>query len=752
VKISFMKIIVKLYPVFIAFLAISLGVFAYISEVPFLDIIELKTVDLRFKSRGSIETGSNIVLAVIDEKSVAKEGKWIWPRSKIADLVNKLSEKGAGVIAFDIGFFEPDAKRVVQVINSIQSEAKHIDIHDKSFEQYLENLKSKSDNDKLLADAISGSKAKVVLGYFFHMNPEEAGHPDKKTIRIHKKNIRGSKYKFVRYSSGNAYNAPLIEANMPQSNIKAISKATKYSGYFNMIPDPDGVVRWMPAVLRFNDNLYAPLSLITAGAYLDKPLSFKMAEYGVEKLQLGKTAIPTDALGRVLINYRGGEKTFPHLPVTDILKGDIPENALKDKIVFVGATALGIYDLRVTPFDNIFPGLEIHANFVDSILSNDFLFYPAWAPLFDIIAIIVAGLLIGIVLPLTGVITGALSALTLFTGYILLCQYMFSVKGYILNLVYPLLIMILVYVSITAYKYLVEAKQKRFVKDAFSTYLAPSVVKQLIDSPEKLVLGGEQRVITAFFSDVQGFTSISESLTPHELVELLNEFLTEMTDIILNNEGTVDKFEGDAIIAFFGAPNYLDNQAEVACKSCIEMQKRLAELRTKWKALNKPELKMRIGLCTGPAVVGNMGSKNRMDYTMMGDTVNTAARLEGVNKIYGIYTLISETTYRESGNKTMAREIDSINVVGKKEPVTIYQLLGYPEDIDERMNKTIKNYSNGLYAYRNQDWEKAGSFFKAALELTPEDGPSKVMLLRCDGYKSHPPPIEWDGSFTMKTK
>ncbi len=747
-----MKIIVKLYPVFIALLAISLGVFAYRSEIPFLDIMELKTIDLRFKSRGNIEPGSNIVLAVIDEKSIAKEGKWIWPRSKIADLVNKLSEKGARVIAFDIGFFEPDAKRVVQAINSIQSEAKHINIQNKSFEQYLENLKLKSDNDKLLADAILDSKARVVLGYFFHMNPEEAGHPDKKTIRNHKKNVRGSKYKFVRYSSGNAYNAPLIEVNMPQSNIKAISKATKYSGYFNMIPDQDGVVRWMPAVLRFNDNLYAPLSLIAAGAYLNKPLSFKMVDDGVESLQLGKTAIPTDALGRVLINYRGGGKTFPHISVTDILKDNIPPNALKDKIVLVGATAVGIYDLRVTPFENIFPGLEIHANFVDSILSNDFLSYHALAPLFDITAIIVAGLLLGIALPRTGVITGALSALTLFTGYILLCQYMFSEKGYILNLVYPLLVTVLVYVSITAYKYLVEAKQKRFVKSAFSTYLAPSVVKQIIDSPEKLVLGGEQRVITAFFSDVQGFTSISESLTPHELVELLNEFLTEMTDIILNNEGTVDKFEGDAIVAFFGAPNYLDNQAEVACKSCIEMQKRLAELRTKWKESNKPELKVRIGLCTGPAVVGNMGSKNRMDYTMMGDTVNIAARLEGVNKIYGIYTLISETTYESGGKGFLTREIDSIKVVGKKEPVSIYELMGFLTDQNEKMQKIISLYSKGLNAYRNRNWEKAIEFFKDVLGVAPDDGASITMLARCKELILNPPEKDWDGSFTMKTK
>ncbi len=747
-----MKIIVKLYPIFIALLAISLGVFAYISGIPFLDIMELKTVDLRFKSRGSLETGSNIVLAVIDEKSIAKEGKWIWPRSKIADLVNKLSEKGARVIAFDIGFLEPDAKRIVQVIKNIERQAKNLDIQNKTFDSYLSNLKSKSDNDKLLADAISDSKAKVVLGHFFHMNPEESRHFDKKTIRIHKKNIRGSKYKFVRYSSEDAYNAPLIEANMPQSNIKVISKATKYSGYFNMIPDPDGVVRWMPAVLRFNDNLYAPLSLVAASAYLNKPLSFKMAEYGVEKLQLGKAAIPTDALGRVLINYRGGEKTFPHIPITDILKDNITPNALKDKIVLVGATAVGIYDLRVTPLDNIFPGLEIHANFVDSILSNDFLLYPAWAPLFDITAIIVAGLLLGIALPRTGVIMGALSALTLFAGYILLCQYMFSERGYILNLVYPLLVTVLVYVSITAYKYLVEAKQKRFVKNAFSTYLAPSVVKQIIDSPEKLVLGGEQRVITAFFSDVQGFTSISESLTPHELVELLNEFLTEMTDIILNNEGTVDKFEGDAIIAFFGAPNDLENQAEVACKSCIEMQKRLAELRTKWKELNKPELKVRIGLCTGPAVVGNMGSKNRMDYTMMGDTVNTAARLEGVNKIYGIYTLISETTYESGGKGFLTRKIDSIKVVGKKEPISIYELMDFLGDHNEKKQRIVSLYSKGLNAYRDRHWEKAIEFFKDVLEVAPDDGPSITMLARCKEFILNPPEKDWDGSFSMTTK
>ncbi|MBU4343873.1 MAG: adenylate/guanylate cyclase domain-containing protein [Proteobacteria bacterium] len=747
-----MKKFALLYPLLISMFAIFIGILAYLQGISFLDLMELKTIDLRFEARGQISPGPDVVLAVIDEKSISKEGKWVWPRSKIANLVTKLSKAGAKVIAFDIGFLEPDDKKIVNTINEIQHTIHDHDIRKKEIDNYLKNLKQQANNDQLLADAIRNSTAKIVLGYFFHTDSTESSHISENQISIHKNNISGSKYKFIRYVSGTAQNIPLIEAGTPQSNIEIISTATDYCGFFNMLPDKDGVVRWMPGVFKCMGTLYAPLSLITVSAYLESPISMNIGEYGVERVQIGKLMVPTDELGRILINYRGAGKTFPHIPVTDILSNNIADTVVKDKIVIVGATAVGIYDLRVTPFETVFPGVEIHANVIDSILSKDFMYQPAWAAIFDIMAIVVAGLILGLVLPKAGGISGAAAGFSLFIGHIFLCQYLFSHKGLILNLVYPLSVIILVYISITAYKYFTESRQKRFIKNAFSTYLAPEVVKQLIESPEKLVLGGEERIITAFFSDIQGFTSISEGLAPEELVELLNEFLTEMTSIILKYKGTVDKFEGDAIIAFFGAPNELENQEEIACMACIDMQKRLSELREGWKISGKPELYMRIGLCTGQAVVGNMGSKTRMDYTMMGDTVNVAARLEGVNKIYGIYTLISETTYNESGNKIIAREIDSINVVGKKKPVTVYQLLGYQKDIDEHMNKTIDNYSNGLYAYRNQDWEKAGSFFKMVLELTPDDGPSKVMLLRCDEYKINPPPKDWDGSFTMKTK
>ncbi len=743
---------VKLHSALIAAAILLAGILAYFVGFTFLDTIELKTIDMRFLARQRIAPGPEIVLAVIDEKSIAREGRWVWPRTKIVRLVEKLSDAGARVIAFDIGFLEPDDQRVIRMLEQVESALSELGSADERMKTRMEALKNASDSDRQLAAAIGDAGSEVVLGYFFQMNPEVLDHMTPEEIRRHQQNIQGSAYKTVRFASANAQRVPLIRAVAPQSNIRVVSEAADHSGYFNMYPDPDGVVRWMPGVIRFNEVYYAPLSLAATSAYLKEPLGLEVAEYGVDRIKLGKLNIPTDEFGRILINYRGEEKTFPHIPVTDILNDQIDADALADKIVLVGATAVGIYDLRVTPFGTVFPGLEVHANIIDSILSQDFMYQPAWAAMFDALAMAVGGAILGFLLARVGALPGALTGGSLCVLYVLLCQFLFSYQGWVLNLVYPLTVMLMIYALVTVYRYLVETRQKKFVKDAFSTYLAPSVVKNLLDSPEKLVLGGEKRVITAFFSDVQGFTSISESLPPEELVELLNEFLTEMTDIILRHEGTVDKFEGDAIIAFFGAPNDLENQAEVACMACIDMQKRLGELRTKWQDQGRPALQMRIGLCTGPAVVGNMGSRSRMDYTMMGDTVNTAARLEGVNKVYGTYTMISESTYEAAGGWIRVRELDAINVVGKKEPVKIYELIGYPSDVDEQMKQALEIYNRGLAAYRSRQWDKAAAYFSKAIRIRPEDRPSRTMMERCRQYKADPPEETWNGAFTMTTK
>jgi len=747
--ISSLKKLIRLNPITLSILLIILGTTLYLVEIPFLELMELKTIDLRYISRGQKPHTSDVVLAVIDEESIDKEGKWIWPRSKMAKLVQKLSDAGARVVAFDVGFLEPDEKSVVRTIDAIQNQLSGITPEHQVF---LENLKRQSDNDRLLASAMADSKATIVLGYFFQMEKLHAGDFDAGVVAVQTKNIRTSRYAQVKYQSPSAMGIPILEAQFPNANINTISQAAQYSGYFNMIPDRDGVVRRIPAVFNFAGELYAPLSIQTLSAALGTQPLLVVAEDGINRIQIGDIRIPTDELGRVMINYRGDAKSFKHIPVTHILNDQVDTAELKDRIVLVGATAIGIYDMRVTPFSSVFPGVEIHANLVDSVLKQEFLYNPLWAAVFDIIAIILTGLILGLVLPRTGVFAGVLTAAILFFGHIFLCRYLFVARGWILNMVYPLLVIVSIYIGITAYKYLVESRQKRFIRNAFSTYLAPTVVQQLIDSPDNLELGGEEREITAFFSDVQGFTSISERLTPPELVELLNEFLTEMTDIILKHEGTVDKFEGDAIIAFFGAPNELPNQAETACLTCVDMQKRLQVLREKWQQEGKPELMMRIGLSTGLAVVGNMGSRNRMDYTMMGDTVNTAARLEGVNKIYGIYTLVCETTFRKANQRVWGREIDAINVVGKAEPVVVYQVLGYADDIDETMLSMTSRYAEGLGLYRQRQWEAAMAKFDQALEIIGADGPSQTMRMRCQDYMQDPPPKDWNGSYTMKTK
>ncbi|MEE8400033.1 MAG: CHASE2 domain-containing protein [Desulfobacterales bacterium] len=747
-----MKKLLSLNPFSITTIVIVLAISAYASHIEFLSRVELITVDLRFTARDRIAPGPYVTMAVIDEKSLAREGKWPWPREKMATLIAKLSDAGAAVITFDIVWSEPDDNRALRAVEDIRHEAEIREIENEGFGNYLTELKAQSDQDMLLADAIKNSKAKIVLGYFFQMDFEGSRHIDEVQIPIHQENILNSRYVYVRSRSPDLDDSILFpEALAPQSNIGVISDAAEYSGTFNMIPDKDNIVRHLPSVFKFRDERYAPISIMSVSAFFDTPPAIELANGTVEALRIGELLIPTDGEGRISINYRGEANTFPSISATDILNDRFSKDDVKGKIILVGVTAMGVYDMRFTPFE-ISPGLEIHANVVDSILAEDFVYQPAAVELLDILAIIVGSLFLGISLPRTGSTFGALSFCAVFFGYYLLCHRVFAGSGWILNVIYPLSAYLLVYLGITAYEYFSESKQKRFIKGAFSTYLAPTVVKQLMDSPEKLVLGGEEREITAFFSDVQGFTRISEKLTPNELVDLLNEFLTEMTDIVLKYQGTVDKFEGDAIIAMFGAPIDMDNHAEVAAKASVDMQKRLVELRKDWKDRGKPELEMRIGLDTGPAVVGNMGSSSRMDYTMMGNTVNTASRLEGVNKIYGIYTLIGETTYEQAGDAVVSREIDSVGVVGKQEPVKVYEILGYPDDIDDRVRETVEHYHSGLNAYRAQDWDNAIDAFTAALALNPDDGPSKTMLIRCNAFKADPPEADWNGIYTMKTK
>ncbi len=749
---EFLKRLFRVSPLTLTFLIIVIGIAAYLSHLSFLDLVELKTVDLRFKFRGERPVGPEVVIAAIDEQSLKEQGKWIWPRAKLARMITNLSNAGASVVALDIGFLEPDPNNTASAVAAAEALVKGSGAVAPAVEAGLARLKAAGDNDQILADAIRGSKAKVVLGYFFQMDRRELGRLNKSEIDAQVENARSSRFQQIHETKEGRKFTGLRTAVMPTANIRKIAETTDYSGYFNMVPDKDGTVRWMPLVIRCEGFFHAPLALMAVRAFRHDELSLDVEDYGVSKLMAGKEAVPVNESGHLLINYRGGKGSFPYISVTDIIENRVPKERLAGKIVLVGATAVGIFDLRVTPFSEIYPGLEIHANVVDNILHKDFLWRPNWATLFDLLALVILAGLVGFFVPRWSFFPGALLTLGLFGFYLLLCQFLFSREGLLLNLLYPSSAILMTYVAMTAYKYVTEEAQKRFIRGAFSTYLSPSVVSEIIKNPEKLALGGEEREITAFFSDVQGFTSISERLSAHDLVALLNEFLTEMSNVILEEKGTVDKYEVDAIIAFFGAPNDLPDHAARACVACVKMQKRLKELRRKLKAEGRPELHMRIGLNTGRAVVGNMGSAMRMDYTMMGDTVNTAARLEGVNKVYGTYVMISESTYRDASHVIAVRELDKVMVVGKGEPVAVYEVLGLPGEVAPAQTEANRHYAKGLAAYRARKWDEASAHFKDALAALPEDGASLTMFQRCETYKNSPPPPNWNGAHVMKSK
>jgi adenylate cyclase len=398
---------------------VMVGIVSYISEISFLELIEAKTIDLRFRSRGQISPSSKVVIAAIDEKSLDREGKWVWPRSKIADLVTRLSEAGASVIVLDIVFSEPD--------------------------------KLQAYNDAVLADAIRKSRSKVVLGFFFHMTSEGLGHIDKKELDRRKQDIEGGRYRFLNLDSGDAQSLNAIEAAIPESNITDISRSTNYTGFFNVWQDSDGVVRAVPTIVKYDSAFYAPLTLVTMSAYWGDPLSIASYMGSIQSVHIGTLSIPTNPLGKMLINYRGEQKTIPHISVTDILNNNVSDSALRDKVVIVGATAIGLCDIRVTPFSTNFPAPEIHANIVDNILSKDFIREPPWSAAWDIMAMIVLGLFLAFLLPRFGFTLSAVTPPAIFVGYILLCQYLFSNMGLILNLVYPLTVAVLVYIGITTY-------------------------------------------------------------------------------------------------------------------------------------------------------------------------------------------------------------------------------------------------------------------------------------------------------------
>ncbi len=737
----------------------------YLVRPPILEVFELKLYDQRLKWRGALSPTGQVAIVAIDEKSLAEVGQWPWSRIILAELIEAISSFGPKAIGVDVIWSEPEKRLGVldailaegegpqptRMIQEIKEELKSFVSQSPQVYEFLRRLSREVHPDEVLAKAIEDS-GKVVVGDFLFMKQEEI--PENYDPRSPNSllSLSKSQYSVVRLPFRGERELPTFKAIGPKGNLPEIAMAAKAIGFFNIVPDMDGVVRAVPLVVECGEGFLAPLSVQTL-RYAGDPFSWSVEaeSFGILGIKWPNGFIPTSEDGFMLINFRGKAGTFPRVSAVDVLRGNVSREALKDKIVFVGAVATGIFDLRVTPFDSACPGVEVHANIVDNILRGDFIQKPGWAATLDLLVILIGGVVLGLLYPKLRPLLGALAMITLFFGHLWLNARVLWESGFWLNAMYPSVLILTSYLGVTIHGFVREEREKRKLKGAFQVYVPPEVVQEIIRNPQSLRLGGQQKVLTVLFSDIRGFTSISEVLDPEALVRLLNEYLTEMTQVIFRHEGTLDKYMGDAIMAIYGAPIFKEDHPARACLSALEMLEVMKKLKGKWDAMGLPPLDIGIGINTGEMVVGNMGSEKRFDYTVMGDHVNLASRLEGLNKQYGTRIILSEFTLREAGEGFLCRELDLVRVKGKRKPVRIYELLGLRPQGKGGDASWIEVFEGALSLYRERRWEEAEVGFREVLRRRPNDGPSKLFLKRCEILKASPPP-SWEGIFDWEVK
>lgn len=587
-------------------------------------------------------------------------------------------------------------------------------------------------------------------------------------------------------------------------NIPKIAGATKHSGFFNADLDNDGVIRHSFLFSRFGEWYVPSLALKTIsaltlkipavewktkrGSYFNSSASTKanrLERYpsrmwlrdDEEKIVLD---LPIDQSGRILINYAGGQHSFAHISAADILsdedtvevtkEGKITRETkssfLKDKILLLGPTAVAVFDMRVTPFEENYPGVETHANVLSNLLIEyqratgqapagtenvpGFLRTISAEKQYMPLALLFLGAIVAFALSYFGSIAGLLLTLILLGLIYVVDRYFFFERGYVISAMFPAVLTVGQFFILTFHKYFTEERKKRELKGVFEKYVSPSIVAEVLSDPENLELGGRKQELTVMFSDVRGFTTLSERLDPRQLSALLNSYLTPMTQLVFKNKGTLDKYMGDAIMAFFGAPVKFPDHANWACRCALESLKKLKELQPTFREQGG-EIDIGIGLNTGEVSVGNMGSDTVQSYTVMGDAVNLGSRLEGINKEYGTRIVISEFTQKVLDPAFITRELDWVKVKGKEQPVRIFELIAEGE-VAENTKLTLQAFAQGFSLYHQQKWSEAIASFETAISHTPGDPPSELFIERCREYLTQPPPANWDGVYTMKTK
>ncbi|MHB9074163.1 MAG: CHASE2 domain-containing protein [Desulfobaccales bacterium] len=715
----------------------------------FTEFLELKLYDLKFRFRGARAPGKDVVIVAIDDDSVKAVGRWPWSRENMARLLTSLKTAGPRVIALDIVFAEKEETVAYQAIRNLCDEIARRGASPEVL-RLLEAEKSKADVDRLLAKVLSQGPP-TILGFFFESVGGKVGGVQPEQL-MGASFLKASTYNVVRLLDTQPSQVPLVSATGIERNLPGITEAAAGDGYFNMIPDPDGAVRWFPMSILYGGEFFAPLTLVTLSHYQDKaPMAITLSHWGVEGIRLGRRQVPVDRYGRLLINFLGPGGLIPTYSATAVMNGSLPAGALKDKIVLVGATAVGIYDLRVTPFSGTFPGVEIQATAMDNLLNGDFISTPPLALAFMLLILVALAILLGLVLPRLSAVLSFIFTLIVLVSYVGLNYYLFSRHGLQLELFYPQALIVLVYLGVTFHRFLAEEEERKRIRKAFESYVAPTVVQEMLKHPEQLRLGGERREITILFTDIRGFTTMSEKLDPQALVSLLHDFLNPMSNIIINQGGTIDKYMGDAIMALFGAPLAQPDHPHLACRAALEMVSSLTALNQEWAAQGRPPLRVGIGINTGPMAVGNMGSDRLFDYTAIGDNVNLGSRLEGLNKYYGTSILISQTTAAAVGDAFILRDVDQVRVKGKAQAARIYELLGAGAP-DPDLARYLELYHRALALYRQGQFAQSQTAFEQVLEVRPSDAACQRYLALTQKHLENPPGPGWEAVTVMDGK
>lgn len=723
-------------------LSLSLIFLVHVTNIipfPILDTLENQAYDARLKFTLPSDVEKQVVIIDIDEKSLAEIGQWPWNRDVMAAINDNLfNHYNIKEIGFDIVFAEEDTDEGGRLLKQMSEGAlKGNSAFQKEYQKVIKNLQ----RDVRFAESLK--ERKTILGYVLDTETKKGSLPEP----------------VARFSKEISNKLPLYKPEGLTANLDILQK-NAYSGGFidNPMIDSDGVFRRVPLIQEYEGSIYESLAFSLARTAIGSPKIELIAETNedesalfLEGIKIGEILIPVDEQAGALVPYIGRQKSFDYIPAADVLNQNVDVSRLKNKIAIFGTSAAGLLDLRTTPLDTVFPGVEVHANLIQGILDQRMMHMPGYSKGFEFILLITIGVALTFVLPYLSPLLGlGVSAATLLF-LILMNLYFWSSHQLVLPIASPVLLTILIFALNMTYGFFIESRGKRHLAEMFGQYVPPELVDEMSERSAEINLEGEMREMSVLFSDVRGFTTISESMEPEELTKFINAFLTPITAVIHHERGTIDKYMGDAVMAFWGAPLEDHQHALHALTAAVKMMERMQSLTDEFEAKGWPPIKVGVGINTGMMNVGNKGSEFRVDYTILGDAVNLGSRLEGLTKNYGVDIIAGEET-KHAVPEFEYRELDRVRVKGKDEPVSIYEPVGLLTELDEETSKHLKQYNRGLQYYRDQQWDAAEKEFMALHSIDKDRLIYQIYLDRIMQHRESDLPEDWDGTFTHTTK